>query len=426
MSEIRLFAFLYTTWNVITGDERRKAVVCLEWLLAEETFDKFFNHWCPMVRAYYMRLLCWRICREDGDASDLDTYVPAVLPLPYTTDSPQSKIFKAALTRIKSSWSHYLFLKRSAENTKTLPPSTAPCHPAPGRRLLIIRNDNQSPSANLFLGFDGIMTPVTPQVTGSNQATAYKRHSSLGNISKSDIPDGGNPKLTTDRDGAVPAAKKKRWTFGGMIPSTFASSLTEVVTPPTTRGPSPTKTLEEARKETSVLRARPTLPTKTSSSESETPTSTMTHRVFSFKFSLEWGQHFDTPKSVTLNGKNNSNSSPPKATKNNSSANNNPRGGVGFNIGPERRLSSPRLPAAAQTHLTALVPGVTLETQASDPKNGGPEAVMRAKYAGRALAEWLLIVTECNNFVERRRSEGVPGLKWVEVPTLGVEGFRKF
>jgi hypothetical protein len=73
MTEIRLFALIYGAWNVITNDERRKEIMCLEWLLAEETFDKFFNHWCPMVRAYYMRLLCWRRCRDDGDASDLDT-----------------------------------------------------------------------------------------------------------------------------------------------------------------------------------------------------------------------------------------------------------------------------------------------------------------------------------------------------------------
>lgn len=57
---------------------------------------------------------------------------------------------------------------------------------------------------------------------------------------------------------------------------------------------------------------------------------------------------------------------------------------------------------------------------------GGAESVARAKYAGRALAEWALIVCECNNFVERRRAEGVPGLKWVEIPTLGIEGFRRF
>ena len=73
MSEIRLFAFLYGAWNVIINNEYRKEVMCLEWLLTEDTFDRFFNHWCPMVRAYYMRLLCWRLCRDDGEASELDT-----------------------------------------------------------------------------------------------------------------------------------------------------------------------------------------------------------------------------------------------------------------------------------------------------------------------------------------------------------------
>jgi len=73
MTEIRLFAFLYGAWNVIINNEYRKEVMCLEWLLTEDTFDKFFNHWCPMVRAYYMRLLVWRLCRDDGEASDLDT-----------------------------------------------------------------------------------------------------------------------------------------------------------------------------------------------------------------------------------------------------------------------------------------------------------------------------------------------------------------
>jgi hypothetical protein len=74
------------------------------------------------------------------------------------------------------------------------------------------------------------------------------------------------------------------------------------------------------------------------------------------------------------------------------------------------------------------VPGISREVGAKDPKlgNGGTERGKRAKYAGRALAEWGVVVGECNNFVERRRAEGVPGLRWVEVPTLGVEGFRRF
>jgi hypothetical protein len=72
MSEIRLFAFIFSTWGVITNNDSRKEVICFDWLLTEEMFGKFFCHWCPMVRAYYMRLLAWRICRDDGDSSDLD------------------------------------------------------------------------------------------------------------------------------------------------------------------------------------------------------------------------------------------------------------------------------------------------------------------------------------------------------------------
>lgn len=45
-----------------------------------------------------------------------------------------------------------------------------------------------------------------------------------------------------------------------------------------------------------------------------------------------------------------------------------------------------------------------------------------AVYSGRALAEWSLVVSECNSFVDRRRDEGVLGLRDVEVPNLGVEG----
>lgn len=68
------------------------------------------------------------------------------------------------------------------------------------------------------------------------------------------------------------------------------------------------------------------------------------------------------------------------------------------------------------------------EVLAKDPAEAGSsrESIARAKYSGRALAEWAQIVSECNNFVERRRAEGVPGLKWIEVPTLGIEGFRRF
>lgn len=49
----------------------------------------------------------------------------------------------------------------------------------------------------------------------------------------------------------------------------------------------------------------------------------------------------------------------------------------------------------------------------------------RAVYTGRALAEWSIVVNECNSFVDRRREEGILGLKDVEVPSLGVDGLRR-
>ncbi len=72
MTEIRLCAFLYSLWSTVTSDESRKRELCLDWLLSEATFERMFNHWCPMVRAYYMRLLCWKVARLDGSNSDTD------------------------------------------------------------------------------------------------------------------------------------------------------------------------------------------------------------------------------------------------------------------------------------------------------------------------------------------------------------------
>lgn len=72
MTEIRLYAFLYSLWGTITADESRKGQICLEWLLDEEFFQKQFNHWCPLVRAYYMRLLCWRIGRLGDSPSEIN------------------------------------------------------------------------------------------------------------------------------------------------------------------------------------------------------------------------------------------------------------------------------------------------------------------------------------------------------------------
>lgn len=90
MTEIRLCAFLYSLWGTISSDPSRRREICLAWLLSEETFLKMFNHWCPMVRAFYMRLLVWRIGRFDAVASEDDTSVIRLSTLRILADSLQS------------------------------------------------------------------------------------------------------------------------------------------------------------------------------------------------------------------------------------------------------------------------------------------------------------------------------------------------
>ena len=89
------------------------------------------------------------------------------------------------------------------------------------------------------------------------------------------------------------------------------------------------------------------------------------------------------------------------------------------------RLHPPRLPMAAQhfLHAHSATANLTGPLAAMEPRGGDGKS--RARYAGRALAEWTLIVGECQSFFERRKNEGVPGNRFVETPTLGVEVFRR-
>ena len=72
MTTIRLFSFIFSMWGNLVHGDNRKRDLCLNWILDKQFFDENFNHWCPMVRAYYMRLLCWRVARLDLEASSLN------------------------------------------------------------------------------------------------------------------------------------------------------------------------------------------------------------------------------------------------------------------------------------------------------------------------------------------------------------------
>jgi hypothetical protein len=68
-TEMKVYSLIYALWPAIIVDPERKAELCTDFLLDEHHFDTRFNHWSPMVRAYFMRLLCWRVARSHEDAS---------------------------------------------------------------------------------------------------------------------------------------------------------------------------------------------------------------------------------------------------------------------------------------------------------------------------------------------------------------------
>jgi hypothetical protein len=370
-TEIRLYAFLYTIWNTIVADSTRKADLCLRLLLDREIFESRFNHWCPMVRAYYMRLLCWRVGRYDGDHQQDDL-----------------QILETMHERLQTVWSHYLHMRERAIQTQSLPPATSPCNPAPGRRLLIIRTDAQAIPNHSFLSFDGL----APRDTASaSTKLASKRFSTLSHVVEMD----SRPETSSSSADSDAQPPRERG-IGGFFRKMMGTSRTRSRSQGPANHPKPQPAAppvpDSASMRDGLTRAATDdlrVPRNRASVIDMTPPGTggaKSHRNFSFKFSLEYHPNKNGP-------------------------------------GPIRMLP-PRLPLAAQTFLQTYSPVANSgpQTCAREPKGASK---VHARYSSRALAEWNLVVGECQSFFERRKNEGVPSNKFVETPTLGVEVFKR-
>ncbi|BCS22709.1 DUF1765 domain-containing protein [Aspergillus puulaauensis] len=377
LTEVRVFSFLFGIWGTWTGSEERKADLCLGFLLDEPLFYHYFSHWSPMVRAYFHRLLCWRLGRFNGDPTPLD-----------------SIIYETLSNRLQRLWRFYLTTQSNAESGLAAPLSSAPCTPAPGRRIIIIRCDNPMSPSNLFMSFDRVLPPSVPNQTSNTNS------SNVDTVSEADNP------------------PKKRWNilkavFGSSRSNEEVSSATSSDDSDTTVSDSPTAGEKSSDVNSCGEQCRPKTP----------------HQPYTFKFSLEW---MDRPQWPSKN----------------------------------KRLYIPSLPVASQLHLqlrrsmlkaddgdttsddttdseiegddvkrdilgtgtngTAHTDGgIKTSSKKNDKTVPADDKLASSKYAGRALAEWAQIVSECDSFFSRRRDEGVPCDRMVETPTLGVEGFRK-
>ena len=348
-TDLKLFAFLYGLWPALTAEASRRAMLCLEFLLDPDFFESRFNHWCPMVRTYFMRLLCWRVARHDGDGTSGDF-----------------DVVKALADRLYSVWSHHIWLAELAEATGAQPPSTTPCSPAPSRRFIIVRN--QEPpvvtGTSPFLSFDGIVQ--------SPMADSDCRSVSTDSLDSQDFG---------EED-----ASKKRW---GVLRSLLGVRTQK------TRSPGPASSKDDAKpSEPANPSSDPAQSADQAADPAKDETPVRPPITSTFRFSLDWNDHRFYPF-------------PPLAHK-------------------PQNVPVPHLPYPALLLLREhQLPLASVQPASFGPSQPVGEAAATSRYAGRALAEWALILNECGNFFERRTSEGVESYHWVETPRLEVEVFRR-
>ncbi|KEY64788.1 hypothetical protein S7711_08067 [Stachybotrys chartarum IBT 7711] len=443
MSEIRTLSFIFSIWDTIVRDPQRKKLICLDWLISDATFNTYFNHWCPMVRAYYHRLLCWRICRDEGKPIAVD-----------------AEIFFAASNRLRTAWAHYLYMKDDAEKNGRPPPSTCPTLPTPNKKFVIIRQHLYEPQPGYLVGFDSFARPkssdklpasMTIRDADGPRSEAKKRWSIIDKVFS--LGSAGN----VDTEAPSPGlARRPSWEDDFLAAGRMAnnSRIHDGAAPP----PPPPKQLPPTSPESSTFDASP---------EIEEPD-------YIFKFILAWQQPpvpsrnrvltrpvLPAPAQARVRLRTRSDSGPPPSpsipsptrTFSGSSRMGLVQGARNASPLPSPIKVSPRPPrislendgdrdslsadmnkdffsleADEQVKASSLnaTPVQERAVEAvTKPSRPVGMFVQNAIYTGRSLAEWGAVVFEYNNFLERRRDEGVLGLSEVEVPLLAVEGFRK-
>ena len=308
-----------------------------------------------------MRLLCWRVGRYDGDS-----------PFGHV------QLLETMRDRLQMTWSHYLFLREQAEQRRSIPPPTNPCNPAPSRRLLIIRTDPQASSTRTFLSFDGLVGPK-PSTNGT--APASKRASMISQIELDPRPDSSMSMMSSADSETEPRGRGLGGFFKNLIGSKSRNNSENRAKSSTRQGTTPEKV------DTLVRSATEDLHNLKKAGDAAPPVpQTMQVLNFTFKFSLEY-----QPSAKPL---------------------------------PPMRLLPPRLPLPAQQLLQSHSHNVDLQ-RFMQPIEPTGESRSYARYCGRALAEWTVVLGESQSFFERRKFEGIPSNKYVETPMLGVEVFKR-
>ncbi len=318
-------------------------------------------------------------------------------------------IYETLSDRLLRVWEYYIGFQSKAEEGLITPLSSAPCTPAPGRRIIIIRCDNQLSPVNLFVSFDRVVPPVPP-----DQVVSHRRSGSA------------------DSTGSEGQPLKRRW---GLLRSMFGNSAKsgDIAGGSSSDESDSGGTDLTVTPDSQCLDEHEKAPGHSSDEliRPKTP-----HQPYFFKFSLEWmdrpiwptkNKRLFTPclpVASQLHVQHCRSRSPLKSEEFETASET-----LSSENTDETSIEESKVTRTTPSHLAVGAQARTPTTRnshlpeiPSHPKQDYPVA---SKYAGRALAEWAYIVSECDSFFARRRDEGVPTDRMVETPSLGVESFRK-
>ena len=258
-------------------------------------------------------------------------------------------------------------------------PSTTACSPAPGRALLVMKDNAQPDPGAMFLSFDSIlssvstMSPTSPGRAGSSNFSGDRKQGSTGTNSS-------NTPLSPDT--------KRRWgILRSLMPfSSTAASKSKfpsrnASSSATSLGAQQDVSLEQKTDDRVDFASTPRKPKDQGSGSPVKSQAFPSYQSFSFKFSLEWYDRGSPPSN-------------------------------------EQTLHPPRMPPPSSHFIVSGKEATLDDLEPRRPPEGS--SASSSQYAGRALAEWNLLIDECQSFFERRRREGVPTDEKVETPLLDI------
>jgi hypothetical protein len=324
------------------------------------------------------------------------------------------------MDKIEQVWAYYLSFNLDAQKKNQVLLSSEMCSPAPGRRILIIRSDNNHPSpSNPFTSFDRLINSAS-----TINASGFQSHGIL-KLDPSGFPD-------------AQSAPKRRW---NLLKSVFGGTANpkpgEVTPPGSVSDESEINPIDSLMGEEGDIASSNNTPgsspqdsgnqTAEDAQSIDEPDDTP-HQPYNFKFSLETHQLNQALKNRPL--------SPPNLPKKTLHHVQHQRSvkaltSPGEDESVDESRDNTDASTASTTNSYATTKGSGPSVDDIDYFDDGNKLTVRnerlvaSKYAGRALAEWAQVVCEFDNFFDRRRSEGVPSDVLVETPSLSVDNFRK-